>query len=45
MAVLLFSAFIIIIQLSYWLTLSQFMTGADLFLALTVSGDHRVAPS
>ena len=41
--VLLFSAFVILIQLSYWLTLSQFMTGTDLFLALTVSGDHRVA--
>ena len=40
---LLFSAFIVIIQLSYWLTLSQFMTGTDLFLALTVSGEHRVA--
>jgi glucan phosphoethanolaminetransferase (alkaline phosphatase superfamily) len=42
-AVLLFSAFIVVVQLSYWLTLSQFMTGTDLFLALTVSGDHRVA--
>jgi len=42
-AVLLFSAFIIVVQLSYWLTLAQFMTGTDLFLALTVSGDHRVA--
>jgi glucan phosphoethanolaminetransferase (alkaline phosphatase superfamily) len=41
--VLLFFAFIVVIQLSYWLTLSQFMTGTDLFLALTVSGDHRVA--
>ncbi len=40
---LLFSAFIIVVQLSYWLTLSQFMTGTDLFLALTVSGDHRLA--
>ncbi len=40
--VLLFSVFIIIIQCSYWLTLSQFMTGTDLFLALTVSGEHRV---
>lgn len=39
---LLFSAFITVIQLSYWLTLSQFMTGTDLFLALTVSGDHRL---
>jgi len=42
-AVLLFFAFIIVVQLSYWLTLAQFMTGTDLFLALTVSGDHRVA--
>ena len=42
-AVLLFSSFIIVVQLSYWLTLAQFMTGTDLFLALTVSGDHRVA--
>ena len=42
-AVLLFSAFIIVVQLSYWLTLAQFMTGTDLFLALTVSGDHRVS--
>jgi glucan phosphoethanolaminetransferase (alkaline phosphatase superfamily) len=41
--VLLFFAFVVVIQLSYWLTLSQFMTGTDLFLALTVSGDHRVA--
>jgi lipid A ethanolaminephosphotransferase len=43
LVVLLFSAFVILIQLSYWLTLSQFMTGTDLFLAVTVSGDHRVA--
>jgi lipid A ethanolaminephosphotransferase len=40
--VLLLSAFVVIIQLSYWRTLSQFMTGTDLFLAVTVSGDHRV---
>ena len=40
--VLLFCVFIIIIQCSYWLTLSQFMTATDLFLALTVSGDHRI---
>lgn len=39
---LIFSAFIIIIQLSYWRTLSQFMTGTDLYLAVTVSGDHRI---
>jgi len=41
--ILLFSVFVIVIQCSYWLTLSQFMTGTDLFLALTVSGDHRIA--
>jgi glucan phosphoethanolaminetransferase (alkaline phosphatase superfamily) len=39
---LLFCLFLIIIQCSYWLTLSQFMTATDLFLALTVSGDHRL---
>ena len=40
--VLLFAVFIVIVQLSYWLTLTQFMTATDLFLALTVSGNHRV---
>jgi glucan phosphoethanolaminetransferase (alkaline phosphatase superfamily) len=40
--VLLFAVFLVIVQLSYWLTLSQFMTATDLFLALTVSGNHRV---
>ena len=40
--VLLLSAFVVIVQLSYWRTLSQFMTGTDLFLAVTVSGDHRI---
>jgi len=40
--VLLFFLFIIIIQCSYWLTLNQFMTATDLFLALTVSGNHRL---
>jgi glucan phosphoethanolaminetransferase (alkaline phosphatase superfamily) len=40
--VLLFAAFIVIIQLSYWRTLSQFMTGTDLYLSVTVSGDHRL---
>jgi len=40
---LLFCAFITIIQISYWRTLTQFMTATDLFLALTVSGNHRVA--
>jgi glucan phosphoethanolaminetransferase (alkaline phosphatase superfamily) len=39
---LLLSVFIILVQCSYWLTLSQFMTATDLFLALTVSGDHRL---
>jgi glucan phosphoethanolaminetransferase (alkaline phosphatase superfamily) len=42
-AVLFFSAFIVVVQFSYWLILSRFMTATDLFLALTVSGDHRVA--
>jgi len=41
-AVLLFSVFIVIVQLSYWLTLSQFMTATDLFLSVTVSGNHRL---
>jgi lipid A ethanolaminephosphotransferase len=40
-AVLILSVFVIIIQLSYWRTLSRFMTGTDLFLSVTVSGDHR----
>jgi glucan phosphoethanolaminetransferase (alkaline phosphatase superfamily) len=40
--VFLFSAFLVVVQLSYWRTLSQFMTATDLFLALTVSGNHRV---
>jgi lipid A ethanolaminephosphotransferase len=40
--VLLLAVFVVIIQLSYWRTLSQFMTGTDLFLAVTVSGDHRI---
>lgn len=39
---LLFSVFLIIVQLSYWRTLSQFMTGTDLYLSVTVSGDHRI---
>lgn len=41
--ILLFSGFVVIIQLSYWSTLSQFMTSTDLFLAVTVSGEHRTA--
>ena len=39
---LLLSAFVVIVQFSYWLTLSQFMTGTDLMLSVTVSGDHRI---
>jgi glucan phosphoethanolaminetransferase (alkaline phosphatase superfamily) len=39
--ILLLSVFVVVIQFSYWLTLSQFMTGTDLFLAMTVGGDHR----
>lgn len=41
MVVLLISVFVVVLQLSYWRTLAQFMTGTDLFLALTVGGDHR----
>ena len=40
--VLLFFVFIVLIQLSYWRTLSQFMTGTDLFLSVTCSGEHRI---
>jgi len=40
--VFLLSIFIIVVQLSYWLTLSQFMTSTDVFLALTVGGDNRI---
>jgi hypothetical protein len=40
---LLLSVFVVVVQFSYWLTLSQFMTGTDLFLALTVGGDTREA--
>ena len=35
------SGFVVVLQFSYWLTLSQFMTGTDVFLALTVGGDNR----
>ena len=35
------SVFFIILQFSYWQTLAQFMTGTDVFLALTVGGDYR----
>jgi glucan phosphoethanolaminetransferase (alkaline phosphatase superfamily) len=38
---ILLSVFVIVVQFSYWLTLSQFMTGTDLFLALTVGGENR----
>lgn len=38
---LLLSVFVVVVQFSYWLTLSQFMTGTDLFLALTVGGENR----
>jgi glucan phosphoethanolaminetransferase (alkaline phosphatase superfamily) len=38
---LLFSVFVVVLQFSYWQTLNQFMTGTDVFLALTVGGDHR----
>ncbi len=37
----LLSVLVVVVQFSYWLTLSQFMTGTDLFLALTVSGENR----
>ena len=36
---LLLSVFVVVVQVSYWQTLSQFMTGTDLFLVLTVGGD------
>ena len=39
---LLFSVFVLILQFSYWQTLSQFMTGTDVFLALTVGGENRL---
>lgn len=41
--VLLPSVFIIALQFSYWQTLSQFMTGTDMYLALTVGGPDRAA--
>jgi len=40
--ILLFCVFIVVVQLSYWRTLDQFMTGTDLYLSVTVSGDHRI---
>jgi glucan phosphoethanolaminetransferase (alkaline phosphatase superfamily) len=39
---LLLSVFVVVLQFSYWQTLSQFMTGTDVFLGLTVSGEHRI---
>jgi len=36
---LLLSVFVVVVQFSYWVTLSQFMTGTDLSLVLTVGGD------
>ncbi len=35
------SVLVVIVQFSYWLTLAQFMTRTDLFLALTVGGENR----
>lgn len=37
---LLLSVFVLVVQFSYWLTLNQFMTSTDLFLALNVSADN-----
>jgi glucan phosphoethanolaminetransferase (alkaline phosphatase superfamily) len=42
LVVLLFSLFVLVLQFSYWQTLSQFMTGTDVFLALTVGGENRL---
>ena len=39
--VLLLSVSIVVVQFSYWQTLSRFMTSTDVFLALTVGGDNR----
>jgi len=38
--VFLLSVFVLVVQFSYWLTLDQFMTSTDLFLAMTVSAGH-----
>jgi lipid A ethanolaminephosphotransferase len=35
------SVFVVVLQFSYWLTLSHFMTSTDVYLALTVGGDNR----
>jgi len=43
--VLLISVFVLVVQFSYWLTLSQFMTATDLFLVLTVGVDHLTEAS
>ena len=42
---LLLSVFLVVVQFSYWLTLSQFMTGTDLYLVLTVGGAPSKKPS
>jgi glucan phosphoethanolaminetransferase (alkaline phosphatase superfamily) len=39
MIALLASVFVVVVQFSYWVTLSQFMTGTDLSLVFTVGGD------
>ena len=41
MVVLLISAFVVVVQFSYWLTLSRFITATDLSLIMTVGVDHR----
>ena len=38
--VVLLSVFVVIVQVSYWLTLNQFITSTDLFLILNVSADN-----
>ncbi|RPJ18367.1 MAG: hypothetical protein EHM26_09825, partial [Desulfobacteraceae bacterium] len=42
MVALFLSVVVVLLQFSYWQTLAQFMTGTDVFLALTVSGEHRI---
>ncbi|MDQ1333979.1 MAG: Sulfatase protein [Thermodesulfobacteriota bacterium] len=39
MIALLLSVFVVVVQFSYWVTLSQFMTGTDLSLVFTVGVD------
>jgi glucan phosphoethanolaminetransferase (alkaline phosphatase superfamily) len=41
-AALLLFVFVVVVQFSYWLTLSQFMTATDLFLGMSVGWDHRL---